>query len=294
MKKELEKNVESNGSDTSGSVGSDSGSTDGSAGNGSNSGINGSGGNTDGNDRSASGNGSGSGSADFGSSGSDNTSESIGTNDSNVESVDSDRNNADGNGKRRRSAGKPIRLGSFGNRDTDSSADSGSGSDDGEERVRRDNSEPVVRLGSKSKDRPKTDTKSEGAETVFEIGKTKDLIKVFLNSVFEIPAITLKQDFWRLSKDESVMLTDALIDYLKSMPKSKASRLAQFLSENLPLVNLAMIAFFIVSERVRATMAISQVTNAAKNYEKQAKAAQNITPTDSGIKTPLDALHNVH
>jgi len=120
--------------------------------------------------------------------------------------------------------------------------------------------------------------------------ESKDLISVFLDSIFEIPAMVLKQDFWRLTKEENKTLTNAIVSYLESLPKSKGSKIAAFIAENFPMLNLAMIAFFIVSERVRQSITVANFTKKGKVIK--AEFAKQNTANPPNISTPLDAVYN--
>ena len=150
--------------------------------------------------------------------------------------------------------------------------------------------EPVIRLGKGQSKKPKETVDSEKTSNISSMRESKDLISVFLDSIFEIPAMVLKQDFWRLTKEENKTLTNAIVSYLESLPKSKGSKIAAFIAENFPMLNLAMIAFFIVSERVRQSITVANFTKKGKVIK--AEFAKQNTDNPSNISTPLDAVYN--
>jgi hypothetical protein len=288
MKLELVENEysDNNASGGSGGNGSASGSASGSAGTTDIRGFNGSGGNADGNDSRTTGSAGTTTGTNVGNSGSasvsgneNNTSADFGHGDGNSFDVD--------NRTERQRKRQPIRLGNFGTGiadDTDGTA-TGTGT---EKRDSGDNSEPAIRLGARGRGRPRKVNNTDFSATTIKLSDTRDLINTFLTSIFEIPAIALKQDFWRLNKDESKMLTDALIQYLESMPKAKSSKIAMFISEHLPLLNLAMIGFFILSERVQMSIAMHNVSKHGKAFDINAKS--QTTNNNNPITTPLDAM----
>lgn len=286
-------NGESSGSDSAGSVGTGGGSASGSGASGSNRGIDGSGGNANGSD-----NGNANATASNGNdSGSDNISA-----DSNIDirsnkSVNRDSDNVRGTRAERDRGRRSVRLGDT-NRDRDTVADNGSATRAGigEERNSGNDNEPVIRLGANRQGRPRANVKTdEKPVNDFKLSQSKDVIKMFVDSIFEVPAAALKQDFWKLSKDESKTLTDAIIQWLESMPKSRQSRVALFINENLPLINLAMVAFFLVSERVRQSMQISQMAKQARGFGIAVETAnqQQTTATKRApVVTPMDSMFN--
>lgn len=268
------------GSDSGGSVGTDSGS----AGNGD---VSGSGGN----DSLKRGNDSGSGGNDSGSGASGSGSADGNGNDSadDILDIEPSNGNASGNSdtfrpsrnQRERVRGS-IRLGSA----TRNSATDGSGTGTGTGDEKEFANDPVIRLGAKKQGRPRAEV-TEDNTTELKLSEMKDLISMFLDSIFEIPAVTLGQSFWRLQKEENKALTDAVLAYIKSMPKNKSNWLMTFIKENLPLVNLLMVGFFIVSGRVQNSIAVYQVTKHGKNFE---KTIEQPKPSNNGaIRTPLDA-----
>jgi hypothetical protein len=279
---ENENNVTTSGSDserdTSGSVGSASGTgKNGSAGR-----VDGSGGNANGNDT---GNGKGAGSDNTGNGGTV-SAEPIGNNgESSAEPANGNINESrPARRDRARSAGS-IRLGSaVRNSDTSAGTDTGNGSDSAEEL----DSEPVIRLGAKKQGRPRAEAKADDS-TELKLSELRDLISMFLSSIFEIPAVTMRQDFWRLNKDENKVLTDALVGYIKSMPKSKSNWITTFIQENLPLVNLIMVGFFIVSDRVKGSIAIAQV-NKFGRATTQSTATAEKPRSSATVSTPLDSM----
>lgn len=267
----LNVNGSDSGSDTSGSVGTDSGS-DGS----------GSGGSVDG---SGAGIGSGSGSGTDSGSGSGSGSADILDLEPTNGIVSGNQNVADGGSVRQRIR-KPIRLGSAVRDSSTSGNGIGTGTGTGE---KLDN-DPVIRLGAKKQGAPRVSAKTENSVDL-KLSEMKDLISMFLDTAFEVPALLLKQDFWKLSKDENKMLTDAVSAYIKSMPKDKSSWLMTFIQDNLPLVNLIMIGFFVVSDRVKHSIAISQVTRHANKFAEAASADVRVNQNGGQpIRTPMDNI----
>jgi hypothetical protein len=110
---------------------------------------------------------------------------------------------------------------------------------------------------------------------------------VFLGSLFDIPAILLKADFWRLSNDENDMLTNALLAWIDSLPKSQGNRMSKWLGENLPVLNVVMVALFIVGERAKRTLEMMkrQKQQGAQNV---IEFANNQPQPTSAVQTPLD------
>lgn len=283
----MENNVKLSGSDSGNDTGGSVGNVSGTSGNGSDRGIDGSGGNANGSGGSADGSGNGSASI-----GSDNAESGIASDNGNqndvrrnLESVDS-ADSRDSRSERQRQR-RPVRLGDIRNRDSDADTEYGGSGTAAQEL----DSEPVIRLGARKQGRPKTkvDTDSVSVDGI-KWNDTKDIIQMFVESIFEIPAITLKQDFWRLNKDESKMLTDAIGEYVKSMPKSKSSWLMNFIKENLPLVNLCMVGFFIVSDRIQASIALAQVTKAGRAFDLKSNQTNETQTQSAGVRTPLDAM----
>lgn len=185
---------------------------------------------------------------------------------------------------------RPVRLGA---RDRDSDADGGRSADAGTAEIGNSGNieEPVIRLGATRQGAPKT-VKPKDSSPKTKLDKdVRDLIKMFTESLFEIPAIALKQDFWRLSAEESKQLNDALIAWLASMPESDQSKIAEFVGKHMPVINLVMVAFFIVSDRVKASVAVYR---ASRDYSKFTEAVNNApeTPTSAGVRTAMDSIFN--
>jgi hypothetical protein len=176
-----------------------------------------------------------------------------------------------------------VRLGSaVRNRTTDDSGRS-DGSASTESPL---DSEPVIRLGARKGGRPRAEVKTDNT-TELKLSEMKDIISMFLDTAFELPAVMMRQDFWRLNKDENKILTDAIVTYIKSMPKNKSSWLMNFIQENLPLVNLIMVGFFVVSDRVKGSIAIAQVNRAGSKF---ATATSGEAPAPDNVRTPLDNM----
>ena len=273
------------GSDTRGSVGSDNGSDNGIGGSGSGGSVDGSNGSVDGSGGSVDGSGGNDrGSAD----GSANRSADILDIKSSDGNSDRDKNNAVRESRADRERGrKPIRLGSADrNRNSDSSTGRDRGSAD-ESTPLAD--EPVIRLGSRKQGRPRAEAKADNA-TELKLSEMKDLISMFIDSIFEIPAVTLQQSFWRLEKEENKALTEAISAYIKSMPKSKSSWLMEAIQQHLPLVNLIMVGFFIVSDRTKKSIAIAQVTKAGRQVAQTLGADTPKATAGASIRTPLDNM----
>ncbi len=275
---------EPSGSDTSGSVGSDNGSATGSGTNGSDRRTDGSGRNVDGNDR------------EFfvaGRSNTDNGSASVepiaNDTNANVGNVDGNKNDADTRSSRyeRERSRRPIRLGAT-DRNRDSDTGSATNARTGETFDNENDSEPVIRLGARTQGAPRS-VKAK-AETKSKLSEVKDLIRMFVDSLFEIPAIALKQDFWRLSKEESKTLSDAIIQWLESMPSADQSKISEFVGKHVPLINLCMVGFFIISERVRASVAVYQVTKAGNRFAQTVSG--NVAPAENSpnVRTAMDDM----
>lgn len=299
---EEKENGELIGSDSGGSVGSDSGSASGSAGSGSDRRINGSGGNTDGNDTGtiATAGSAGSGERSY-------RSDSAIGNETNASAdfgqLDGNQNDVDRRSRAERIRQRqPIRLGSVRNRDTATAgadsgrtagAESGDSSIGGESIFGQLDEEPVIRLGARRQAKPKENVKAVESGASAKLSDSKDVITLFVNSIFEVPAAMLRQDFWKLSKEESKTLVDAIIQWLESMPKSRQSRIALFINENLPLINLAMVGFFIVSERVKTSMEVAKIQRNSRAFtigaDVAAKAEQAARQNDT-IRTPMDSI----
>lgn len=283
---EVEKNERSIGSDTRGSVGSD---TNGSVG----SDTNGSGGEfirSDGSNIGSGESGGRSGGIDDGSDGSDGDGSSRKSDIANdLDGNSSVEKSNDRKSRNERERGRrSIRIErTVGSDNSGSDGSDGSGGNDGSE-TEKSYKEPVIRLGKGQSKKPKETVDSEKTSNISSMRESKDLISVFLDSIFEIPAMVLKQDFWRLTKEENKTLTNAIVSYLESLPKSKGSKIAAFIAENFPMLNLAMIAFFIVSERVRQSITVANFTKKGKVIQAEF-AKQN---TANPISTPLDAVYN--
>jgi hypothetical protein len=286
---------------TSTSGGSVSGSGDGGSGSGRGANGSDSGNSRDviGNSGDVSGNsGNVSGSADTGSADTDSGSDSARRNESDISANVESANGNSGTVNRpsrveRQRNGRVIRLGDFGNRDSDTgSADSRT------DTIGRDdvnNNEPVSRVvlgqGRRTQGNPRT-VKNVDVEAPVKLGQIKDYVSVFLQSVFDIPAIALGQDFWKLSKEENKQLTDAIVAYLESLPKSQGSKIAQFVQNHFPLLNLAMVALFVCSERVQKSVNIAKANkvmqtmnapNFSTNNEFVDASAQNLKNAFSGV-----------
>ena len=275
---EVEKNERSIGSDTNGSIGSDNGS-----------GGSGSGGEF-----------IGSGGSNIGSGGSDDRSGGSGGSDGSGSGRKSDiTNDLDGNTITEKSNDRKSRSERERGRRSirieradrsDNPRSDGSDGSDGSGGSEKSYKEPVIRLGKGQSKKPKETVDSEKTSNISSMRESKDLISVFLDSIFEIPAMVLKQDFWRLTKEENKTLTNAIVSYLESLPKSKGSKITTFIAENFPMLNLAMIAFFIVSERVRQSITVANFTKKGKVI--QAEFAKQNTANPPNISTPLDAVYN--
>lgn len=274
------------GSDSGDGIGSDSGDASGNGANGSDFGIDGSGGDSNGDDRGTERAGTGNDiSAIFRDTSVD---ESTSNNDEHERFIDGNQNPVNPRNERIRQR-RVVRLGSA-DRDRDSSTATDSAGSGERERDSGHNNQPNIRLGATGRGRPKkVGVDSSPTDGGFKISETKELISVFVSSIFEIPAITLKQDFWRLSKEETKMFSDALVQWLNSMPKSQSSKVAQFISAHLPLVNLCMIGFFILSERVRMSIAVANIKKHSTAFDLRTENAQP-TQTQSTVQTPMDKM----
>ena len=283
---EVEKNERSIESDTSGSIGSDNGSD----GSGSGGEFIGSGGSN-----------IGSGGSDDRSGGSDDRSDGSGrggsgndrkfyiANDLGGNTIAEKSNDRKSRSERERGR-RSIRI-ERADRSDNPRSDGSDGSDgSGGSEAEKSYKNPVIRLGKGQSKKPKETVDSEKTSNISSMRESKDLISVFLDSIFEIPAMVLKQDFWRLTKEENKTLTNAIVSYLESLPKSKGSKIAAFIAENFPMLNLAMIAFFIVSERVRQSITVANFTKKGKVIK--AEFAKQNTDNPSNISTPLDAVYN--
>ena len=186
---------------------------------------------------------------------------------------------------------QPIRLGgNFGNRIANAASGSGSGSADEEELVADNIS---VRLGDRKQGRPRKVKDVDNARADdFKFSEVKDIVSMFLDAMFEIPAATLKQEFWRLSKDENKMLTEAIGEYVKAMPKSKSNWLLSFVKEHMPLVNLLMIAVFTLKPRFEMSIAHSRMVKAAQAYTlgQEKVKTDSVSAQPQTISTPLDGM----
>lgn len=274
--------------DGSGRGGSD-GSADGSGGN-----INGSGGSADGSDGSADGSdgSDGSGNAEHGNGASN---EPIGSN----SEIGSATNARPSRAERERSR-EPIRLGSFGSGVSESRADStGTGSNaqdaDGESfgDVFQQLDDSPIRLGDRTKRKPKEKVSTSAAPTVNKPSKTesKAMIGTTVEMIFDVIALTLKHDFWRLSSEEKKQLADALFQWFESMPENRSGKVFKFIEENFPVINLAMIAFFILSDRIRASVEIYNMqSNARKSVDKNRNAA-NGSDAQKPVNSVRDYFH---
>jgi hypothetical protein len=268
--------------DPSGSIRSaGSGSADGSAGR-----IDGSGGNTDGNAGRIDGAGTGNDIGGlFGTSSAEPDTIDIGNVRDNVSGSENDPRSRSERERTRRTIrlGQPAR-----NRDTDSGNDD-SGTGTGNE-AELDN-EPSIRLGARGRNRPKSKVDTDSAPTdKIKLSDTRELVSVFLSSIFEIPATALRQDFWRLDKDENKALTDSIIAYLESMPKARSSKIALFIQENLPILNLVMIALFIVGSKAQMSIAIAKVTKAGRAVDIGSETRS--TNGRAEVRTPMDSMFN--
>lgn len=278
----IEEKENVNGSDSGSDSGNDIGRSSASAGIGSGGSAGGDGGNVDGDGRNVSGSVDGTGTGTGADNGSGNA--DILDLESPNGTTDGDSNTLRGSRSERIRRTGSVRLGSA----VRNSSTDGSGSGTGTGSAEVLDSEPVIRLGAKKQGKPRAETKTENT-TDMKLSEMKDLISMFLDSIFEIPAAVMRQDFWRLNKDENKMLTDAVSAYIKSMPKDKSSWLMTFIQDNLPLVNLLMIGFFIVSDRVKGSIAIAQVTKGARFAE---TVSQNIRSNNGAntIRTPMDEM----
>jgi hypothetical protein len=119
---------------------------------------------------------------------------------------------------------------------------------------------------------------------------------MFLGSIFEIPAVTLKQDFWRLTDDENKVLTDSVMAYLKSLPKGQSAWIATFAQEKLPLFNLILVTMFILADRVQASVAIAKAQKQfAKEQEAGFERPGRAAAADRrpGVTVPMDSMFGV-
>ncbi len=224
-------------------------------------------------------------------------------NGSDPEFADSDTNATDGSsgsargssGSNRGSSGSgsgsgsgSIRLGDLRDTITDTDTDR---NDRGSSRARtRDNVSSNVWLGDTKQRKPRKTKDSDSIKNA-SLNDTKDLVSVFVGTLFEIPALALKQEFWRLTSEENKAITDALIRWLDTLPKARSNKVAKFLAENLPIINLAFVMIFVVGERVNKSIAISKQTKQVK----QAQAVENVIdfePKTATVITPLDAMFN--
>lgn len=204
--------------------------------------------------------------------------------------VDSGEIGTHGNGGEQRRQRRSIRLGDSGNRNSDTEDERYStGNVRTENRDSVNDSEPVVRLGKRGRGRPKK-IKSVETEKNVKLSEIKNYVKIFTESIFDTIAVSLKHDHWKLTPEESKQLNDALMDWIASMPESNQSKFLSFASKNLPTVNLIFVGFFIVSERVKASIAIN-------NFEKkQNKAVDKIFETvvnnnnQNTVRTPMDSM----
>lgn len=267
-------------SDSVGSVGTDSGSAGGSGASGGNGSAIGNGGDSSGNSGNVSRSASGSdNSADDGLC---NTSSTIGLTGGDFGIEDSVAEQ------------RTVAVGGFGDAVRDRLASDNSDSGNSADGRTESNSEIPFRLGKKQRGRPRGTTTKESSGKSLSTRETKDMVSVFVSSLFDIPAILLKADFWRLSDDETEILTGAFLTWVDSLPKSKSNKFTKWIAENMPVLNFAMVALFIVGERAKKTVEVmkaqKQVTDAQQAVAfNNANNVQNFN--NGGIITPLDFVH---